>query len=517
MEKIKIKPKTEIKVFDEKVRIPKGIESKFKNKRITSNNNIENNDENVEISYANRKIEHYTNKVSQEIIPEVNRIGIKNVKVTYNNMKSVKKLVNEKISNRKIENKSRLIKNNNLKIKNVSNNSYQKIKNRKSLDIVKGKVENKNIIIRNIKNINDKVIKISKNSIKYLFKSIKGIIAASKALISLLLAGGWIGLIIIIVICMIGGLLSSIYGLFFNNEYESNYKNISQIVSEVNTEFINKITTIQNQNTYDEYDITGSRTDWKDVISIFVAKHSKGNYETEMIEIDNEDYKELKNVFWDMNNVDYNIEKTTKQVDGEKVTYRILHIKIDNLNIDKAEKMYHFSNKQKDLVNELLKDDYNALWSELIYGTKGNTDIVEVARSQIGNIGGQPYWSWYGFNSRVEWCACFVSWCANQCGYIEAGIIPKFAGCDTEGVGWFKACGLWQKRGYIPKSGDIIFFDWAIDKDGRNGKADHVGIVEKVDNGRVYTIEGNSSDSCKEKSYNIDSIDILGYGTPNYK
>ena len=71
---------------------------------------------------------------------------------------------------------------------------------------------------------------------------------------------------------------------------------------------------------------------------------------------------------------------------------------------------------------------------------------------------GQIYWSWYGFESRVEWCACFVSWCAEQCGYISAGIIPKFASCEAEGVAWFKACGLWQESGYSPKARRYYIF-----------------------------------------------------------
>ena len=52
---------------------------------------------------------------------------------------------------------------------------------------------------------------------------------------------------------------------------------------------------------------------------------------------------------------------------------------------------------------------------EFINGTRpGNPQLVELAKSQVGNVGGQPYWSWYGFDSRVEWCACFVSWCYGQ-------------------------------------------------------------------------------------------------------
>lgn len=132
--------------------------------------------------------------------------------------------------------------------------------------------------------------------------------------------------------------------------------------------------------------------------------------------------------------------------------------------------------------------------------------IVEVARSQIGNVGGELYWRWYGFNERVEWCACFVSWCANQCGYIDAGTIPKFSGCQW-GVSWFKQHGQWINNRITPTPGMIIFFDW----DG-NGMSDHTGIVEKVENGRVYTIEGNTEDSCRERSYPLGDYKILGYG-----
>ena len=140
----------------------------------------------------------------------------------------------------------------------------------------------------------------------------------------------------------------------------------------------------------------------------------------------------------------------------------------------------------------------------------GNQAIVEVALTQLGNQGGQPYWSWYGFNSRVEWCACFVSWCADQCGYIESGLVPKFAGC-VDGANWFKSNGKWQDRTYEPKVGDIIFFDWEGD-----GITDHVGIVEKCENGTVYTVEGNSGDACKQRQYAVGSSNIYGYGIPAY-
>lgn len=136
--------------------------------------------------------------------------------------------------------------------------------------------------------------------------------------------------------------------------------------------------------------------------------------------------------------------------------------------------------------------------------------MVEVALTQVGNVGGQPYWTWYGYNYRVEWCAIFVSWCAEQCGYIDAGVIPRFEGVRP-GAEWFKDSGQWQGRDYAPRPGDIIFFDWEND-----GLADHVGIVKSCENGVVLTIEGNSGDACRENSYPVGSTVIYGYGVPLY-
>ena len=173
--------------------------------------------------------------------------------------------------------------------------------------------------------------------------------------------------------------------------------------------------------------------------------------------------------------------------------------------------MYGFNQEQKDYLAELLQDENNQLWSQVLYGIGYSDDqIVTVALSQVGNVGGQPYWSWYGFDSRVEWCACFVSWCANECGYIDAGIIPKYAGC-VNGVQWFRDRGQWADGSYEPSPGTIIFFDWEGD-----GVTDHTGIVQKCENGTVYTVEGNSGDTCRTKTYTVGSSVIYGYGIPAY-
>ncbi len=138
----------------------------------------------------------------------------------------------------------------------------------------------------------------------------------------------------------------------------------------------------------------------------------------------------------------------------------------------------------------------------------GNTAVVDIAKRQEGNVGGYPYWSWYGFNSRVAWCACFVSWCYHEAGLSE----PRFAACQSQGVAWFTSRGQWGARGYKDIApGDAIFFDWDLD-----GSADHVGIVIGRDSERVYTVEGNSGDACKIKSYSLNYECIKGYGLMNW-
>ena len=142
--------------------------------------------------------------------------------------------------------------------------------------------------------------------------------------------------------------------------------------------------------------------------------------------------------------------------------------------------------------------------------SEGDAAIVAVAQTQIGNEGGLKYCEWYGYPYRVEWCAIFVSWCADQCGYLDAGILPKELNVIPY-VEWFQERDQWQYMDYEPSPGDLIFYDWESD-----GLADHVGIVERVEDGIVYSIEGNAGDACIENSHYLGSAPIYGYGTPAY-
>jgi len=238
-----------------------------------------------------------------------------------------------------------------------------------------------------------------------------------------------------------------------------------------------------------------------------------------------EDKKQLlSGIFWEMNEISSHTESKTETVITESddghgnivqtettVTRTYLYITVSHKTAEEMADLYGFNEEQRQQLSELLAEENNSLWSAVLYGISvGDGEIVTVALSQVGNVGGQPYWSWYGFDGRVEWCACFVSWCANECGYIDSGVIPKFAGC-VNGVQWFKDRGQWQDGSFEPSAGQIIFFDWECD-----GEVDHVGIVEKCENGIVYTVEGNSGDACRQNQYTVGSSSIYGYGCPAY-
>ena len=230
----------------------------------------------------------------------------------------------------------------------------------------------------------------------------------------------------------------------------------------------------------------------------------------------------LKKTFFDMVSMSGSITTTSEEVpnsEGETaiIEKKVLSVEVTTKNALDMIGNYSFNSEQRELLDQMISPDMDDAWRELLYGSYGNGivsangDIVETAISQLGNIGGQPFWSWYGFSSRVEWCACFVSWCADQNGFITAGVIPKFSYCDS-GIAWFKEKNLWKDGGYEPVSGNIIFFDWNGD-----GVSDHVGIVEYTMNGVVHTIEGNSGDACARMSYVVGSSVIMGYGTPFYE
>lgn len=356
----------------------------------------------------------------------------------------------------------------------------------------------------------------------------KAAIAGTKAVIAAITAGGWAAVAIILVLCVVGLIASSCFGIFFSGEDSGTGQTMRQVVQEINTDYQSQIDVTKAGSTYDELEMSGSRAVWPEVLAVYAVKTTTAPDDPqEVATVDDAKKAILKDIFWQMNEISSHTESKTEEVitetdDGHgnivetttTVTRTYLYITVSHKTAEEMADHFNFTTDQRQQLSELLAEENRKLWSSVLYGIyTGDDAIVTVALSQVGNIGGEPYWSWYGFGSRVEWCACFVSWCADQCGYIDTGVCPKFAGCGN-GVQWFQERGQWMDGSDEPAPGMIIFFDW--DNTGgsgpQDGEADHVGIVQKVEDGIIYTIEGNSGNLCRVNRYPVGQYEIMGYG-----
>ena len=362
----------------------------------------------------------------------------------------------------------------------------------------------------------------TKATVRATIAAVKAIIAGTKALISALIAGGWIAVVIILIVVLLGCAVS----LFGGGSGSNAYTPVSAEV-EAYEPLIQKYAK--------QYGIP----EYVELIKAVMMQESGGRGLDPMQAAEgsfNTRYPHEPNGIKDP---EYSIQCGVQELKAALISAEVEN-PIDMEHIKLALQGYNFGNgyiswaktnyggySYANAVEFSTMQAARLGWDSYgdtqypahvlryypygrAFTSGGNQAIVEVALTQLGNEGGQPYWSWYGFDGRVEWCACFVSWCADQCGYIESGIIPKFAGC-VDGANWFKGNGQWKDRSYEPSAGDIIFFDWEGD-----GETDHVGIVEKCENGVVYTVEGNSGDACRQKQYTVGSSSIYGYGVPAY-
>ena len=353
-------------------------------------------------------------------------------------------------------------------------------------------------------------------------KAVRAILAATKALVNAILAGSWLAVTIVLVVVLLGAALS----LFGSESGRMSYVPVSAEV-EAYTPIIR---VYANQYGIGEY---------VELIKAIMMQESGGQGLDPMQASEsgyNTRYPRTPNAITDP---EYSIDVGVQTV-ADSLRQAEVESPVDMENIRLALQGYNFGNGFIPWAREnyggysavaaIEFSNYMAAqlgWNA--YGDKqypahvlryypfgraftaeGNQAIVEIALTQIGNIGGEPYWSWWGLSERAEWCAMFVSWCADQAGLIDAGAIPKFENC-VWGANWFKDNAGWADGSAEPSPGDIIFFDWEPD-----GYPDHVGIVEKCEEGLVYTIEGNVNDDCAQGRYYVGDTCIFGYGLPAY-
>ena len=332
---------------------------------------------------------------------------------------------------------------------------------------------------------------------------------------------------------LLSGGFNGILGTSYTSE-DSDLVAVENAYASMENELQGKIDNVEKDYPgYDEYkyELDGIGHNPHELASILTAKHQSYTLSKVQADLQKIFTKQYSLTLKEEIEVRYKTETHTDPDTGETTeeevpyNYYILHVRLKTTPLSdiareilneeqlKMYRVYLETSGNKPLVfgggspDGSASEDLSGV--HFVNGTRlGNPELVNLAKKQVGNVGGHPYWSWYGFNGRVEWCACFVSWCYHKAGKSE----PRFAGCQSQGVPWFTSRGQWGARGYKNIApGDAIFFDW----DG-DGGADHVGIVIGTDGSRVYTVEGNSGDACKIKSYDLNSGYIKGYGLMNW-
>ncbi len=383
-----------------------------------------------------------------------------------------------------------------------------------------------------------KAERLAKKTAEWVKKIVKGIIDAVKRLCAAIGAASVPLMLILVLAGAIAALVASAFGIFFwGDKANTGTRPLREVVLEINSEYTGKIENIKNTVAHDELVMEGYQASWPEVLSVYaVYVTTKTDGATDVVHITDDHVTILKNIFWQMNTITYSTKKVTetkkvpdldsdgnqkKDKDGnllykdETVTKTILTITISHKTAAEEASILHFNAQQLAQLNELLDVKNASLWAQILKGVGlGSSELVNLALSQLGNKGGEKFWRWAGLSKRCEWCALFVSWCGDQTGLRAAGQIPYFS-FVSDGVSFYKNKGKWIDGSEVDSSnydkliqpGMIIFFDWEPD-----GKPNHVGIVTKVQNGRIYTVEGNSSDAVREKDYAANSDHIFGFG-----
>ncbi len=383
-----------------------------------------------------------------------------------------------------------------------------------------------------------KTERLAKKTSDWVKKIVKEIKKAIESLLRILSGASVVLLLILILASLIAALVASAFGIFFaGDESGEDTRSLQEVILEINAEYLATIDNIENTVTHDEVTKEGYSAAWPDVLSVYaVYVTTKADGKMDVVHLTDDHVKILKEIFWQMTTVTYTTEVVTEtslvpdlDEDGnqkkdekgnpiykeETTSKTILHITINHLTAAEEAAKLSFNTEQMAQLNELLDTRYASLWAELLRGIGlGSSELVNLALSQLGNKGGEKFWRWAGLDTRCEWCALFVSWCGDQTGLMAAGQIPYFS-FVSDGVSFYKNKGKWIDGSEVNSSncekliqpGMIIFFDWEPD-----GKPNHVGIVTKVSNGYIYTVEGNKGDAVAEGSYSADSSSLYGFG-----
>lgn len=330
------------------------------------------------VEYASNKIKFATNRTVDEGIHQFNKQGQKSLMKTKENYQKTKVKIKAFKEKMKKGNVKSTIKN----TKNTIKTSKQVAKNTKKT--AQEALKNSQRAVKLARESARKTAQGIRIATKATISAIKAIIAGTKALITALIAGGWVAIIIIVVICLVGLLVNSIFGIFFSNQKTSaNAVTMNEVVAECNQEFADKIQSIQDTNPHEDYVLDGSMASWKDILLIYTVKQSNGLNATDVVTMDNNKKNILKKIFWDMNSLssEVKVEKVIEQgvnvnEEPKEVEKKVLHIKITSKTVEDMKLQYNFNAAQNKQLAELSSDKYANLWSGVIYGVNNSGEYV---------------------------------------------------------------------------------------------------------------------------------------------
>lgn len=354
--------------------------------------------------YASNKIKFATDRAFDESVNQFNKQGQKSFMKTKENyqkskakIKQLKKKIKDK---RKVKSRVR-----NTKTAIKTSKEVAKKTEKTAKETIKASKRTMQIAKETAKRTAQGV----KVAIKTTISAIKAIIAGTKALVAAIVAGGWVAVIVIIVICLVALMCSSIFGIFFSSQKTSaNSITMNTVVAECNQEFSDKLQSIQDSNPHDDYVLEGSMASWKDVLTVYTIKQSNGVNQQDVMTIDDNKKNVIKKIFWDMNSLTSEVkdEMVTEQGTNadempKQVQKKVLHIKINTKTLEQMKNDYHFSPAQNKQLAELTDNKYASLWNGVIYGATDSGEYVNWRQagqswsnikigntnSTIGNIG----------------------------------------------------------------------------------------------------------------------------------
>lgn len=395
----------------------KGITLKAKEK---VSENVSDNSESP-VNYAVNKVQDNAKSVSEDAIYLFNKQGKKSVNETVKNTKKLEQSIEEVRAKRKIKkDKSKVntpdkytpkapddtVKtDDDIVSKNIPKNTQNKVRSASSIktkETISAVKSNQPIINASKQSAKDTAKAINKSSqiaketakqsakgakkaARATKRAIKAMIESTKALVNSIIAGGWVSVVVIILICLVAALCSSFYGIFFSSETSQSGMNITSVIQQISNEFDDKIDEIKSSGSFDGVEVIGSRSNWKDVLSIYAVKTTTDeNNPMEVATVDENKKAILSSIFWDMNNISKSVEIRTETITKEstneqgntietteQVKKKYLVITLSGKTAEDMSISYLFNDTQKKYLAELMSDKNNKLWASLIYNIGG--------------------------------------------------------------------------------------------------------------------------------------------------